>query len=62
MITFIPNDPLAKTGPTNRDVSQQTRWISSLRIPPTGVGGWFKSFLQQTHKSPPAIPPTVVGG
>src|SRR5260370_835341 len=39
------------------------RLCENFEIPPTAVGGWFRSFLQKPHFAPmKEIPPTAVGG
>jgi len=37
-------------------------FAQKVEIPPTAVGGWFRSFLQNRCIKNSKIPPTAVGG
>src|SRR6185295_18545747 len=51
--------PIRKTQTT---LGQKHHAIAIGEIPPTGVGGWFRSSLQKSDWYAKEIPPTAVGG
>src|SRR5262245_64217756 len=58
-----PESPRRQSGEVSDPAYRNRRSRSLSRIPPTAVGGSFRSsLLQQTISLSPQIPPTAVGG
>src|SRR5260370_12560287 len=57
----VLND-LKNSGSTASYATEPKETVSKSEIPPTGVGGWFRSSLQRDRLPNLGIPPTEVGG
>src|ERR1043165_419848 len=63
--TYTPrrnSNPAHGSGRMDQVLSKTNTPFEEIRIPPTGVGGWIKSFLKHIPPEEIRIPPTGVGG